>query len=65
MEAAVRLYNRMKRFDGDGRLTRLLTIAEDNVIDETERGEFEAIAADIRELIQSGLELEMYCQEDG
>lgn len=65
MEAVVRLYNRMKRFDGDGRLTRLLTIAEDNVIDETERGEFEAIAADIRELIQSGLELEMYCQEDG
>lgn len=60
MEAVVRLYNRMKRFDDSCGLERLLEIAEDNQIGEDERSDFNAIAADIRELVKTGLELEMF-----
>ena len=60
MESVVRLYNRMKRFDDSCGLERLLEIAEDNQIGEDEREDFNAIAADIRELVKTGLELEMF-----
>lgn len=63
MEAVVRLYNRMKRFDDSCGLERLLEIAEDNQIGEDERSDFNAIAADIRELVKTGLELEMFLNE--
>lgn len=63
MEAVVRLYNRMKRFDESSGLERLLEIAEDNNIGEDEREDFNAIAADIQDLIKSGLELELFLNE--
>lgn len=60
MEAVIRLYNRMKRFDDSAGLERLMEIAEDNQIGDDERNDFNAIAADIRELVKTGLELEMF-----
>ena len=57
----VRIYNRLRSFQEDNRLDRLLAIAEDGVIDDQERPEFEAIIADLRQIIQSGLELEVFC----
>ena len=44
-------------------MDRLLVIAEDGIIDDQERPEFEAIIADLRQIIQSGLELEAYCKD--
>lgn len=61
LEVAVRIYNRLRSFQEDNRLNRLLAIAEDGVIDDQERPEFEAIIADLRQIIQSGLELEVFC----
>ena len=63
LEVTVRIYNRLRRFQKDNRLDRLLAIAEDGVIDDQERPEFEAIIADLRQIIQSGLELEVYCKD--
>ena len=57
----VRIYNRLRSFQEDNRLDRLLAIAEDGVIDDQERPEFEAIIADLRQIIQSGLELDVFC----
>ena len=57
----VRIYNRLRSFQEDNRLDRLLAIAEDGVIDDQERPEFETIIADLRQIIQSGLELEVFC----
>lgn len=64
LEVAVRIYNRMKRFADSHAVDRLLEIAEDGVVDEAERGEFYAITADLREIVKSGLELEVYCGSD-
>lgn len=61
LEIAVRIHNRLRRFQDDNRLDRLLSIAEDGVIDDKERPEFEDIIADLRQIIQSGLELEVFC----
>ena len=61
LEVAVRIYNRLRSFQEDNRLDRLLAIAEDGVIDDKERPEFEAIIADLRQIIQSGLELDVFC----
>lgn len=63
LEVTVRIYNRLRRFQKDNRLDRLLAIAEDGVIDDQERPEFEDIIADLRQIIQSGLELEVYCKD--
>lgn len=59
MEIVVRLYNRLKRLDEKGSVDRLLEIAEDGRIDQNEQPDYEAIAKDIRELIQVGLELQL------
>ena len=59
----VRIYNRLRSFQEDNRLDRLLAIAEDGVIDDKERPEFEAIIADLRQIIQSGLELDVFCSD--
>lgn len=59
MEIVVRLYNRLKRLDDKGSVDRLLEIAEDGRIDQNEQPDYEAIAKDIRELIQVGLELQL------
>ena len=63
LQVTVRIYNRLRRFQKDNRLDRLLAIAEDGIIDDQERPEFEAIIADLRQIIQSGLELEVYCKD--
>lgn len=47
LEVAVRIYNRLRSFQEDNRLNRLLAIAEDGVIDDQERPEFETIIADL------------------
>lgn len=61
LEMTVRIYNRLRSFQEDNRLNRLLAIAEDGVIDDKERPEFDAIIADLRQIIQSGLELDVFC----
>lgn len=63
MELALRIYNRLRRFAKEGSVERLLDIAEDGEIDKTERVEFEAILEDLREIVKSGLELEVYCAD--
>ena len=61
LEAAVRIYNRMRRFEAAHGLERLMAIAEDGEIDRDERVEFDAILEDLREIVKSGMELEVYC----
>ena len=61
LEVAVRIYNRLRSFQEDNRLDRLLAIAEDGIIDDQERPEFEDIIADLRQIVQSGLELDVFC----
>ena len=63
MELALRIYNRLRRFAQEGSVDRLLSIAEDGRIDQEERPEFDAILADLREIVRSGLELEVYCSD--
>ena len=65
LEVAVRIYNRMTRFQAKHGVDRLLAIAEDGVVDQDERPEFNAIVEDFREIIKSGLELEVFCGGDG
>ena len=48
LETAVRIYNRMARFQREHGVDRLMTIAEDGQIDQSERAEFDAIMADLR-----------------
>lgn len=60
MEASVRIYNRMRKFMEHSSLDRLMDIAEDNIIDETERPEFYAIMAEFRDIAKSFLELDIY-----
>lgn len=57
MESAVRLYNRLNHFSSSHSVERLLEIAEDGQIDEQERAEFDAIVAELKALIQCGMEL--------
>lgn len=59
MEVALRLYNRMKQFDRNNRLDRLMEIAEDDQIDDAERPEYEQIISDMREITKIGLELDV------
>lgn len=63
MELAIRIYTRLDRFSQGRGVERLMAIAEDGKIDDTERPEFDAIMADLREIIKTGLELEVYCGE--
>ncbi|WP_195278930.1 helix-turn-helix transcriptional regulator [Clostridium sp. J1101437_171009_A5] len=61
IEAAVRIYNRVGRFTQQHSLERLMEIAEDNVIDDEERPEFMAIVAELRDIVQSVLEIPGGC----
>lgn len=61
LEVAVRVYNRMNRFAAKHNVDKLMEIAEDGQIDEDERKLFDEIMADLREIVQSGMELEVYC----
>ena len=64
LEVAIRIYNRMRNFSQDSCLERLMAIAEDGRIDDTERPEFDEIIAELRSIIQSGLELEIFCSPE-
>lgn len=63
MELALRIYNRLRRFAKESSIDRLMEIAEDDYIDDQERPEFEEIVSELRELVRSGLELEVYCTD--
>lgn len=64
MESAVRLYNRLNRFSSRHSVDRLLEIAEDGQIDEQERAEFDDIVAELRALVQCGMELDLCGHSD-
>ena len=64
LEVAIRIYNRMRNFAQDSCLERLMAIAEDGRIDDTERPEFDEIIEELRSIIQSGLELEIFCSPE-
>lgn len=64
METVLRLFNRLKRLDREGSVEQLLAMAEDGRITEDEREDFDAIVADLREIVRSGLELEVFCGEE-
>lgn len=63
LEVAVRIYNRLNQFQNGHGLDRLMAIAEDGQIDQNERLEFDDIMEDLREIVKSGLELEVYCSD--
>lgn len=65
LETAVRIHNRLRRFQEAGRLDQLLAIAEDGVVDEAEKSVFDSIVEDLRQIIKSGLELEVFCRGGG
>ena len=54
-EVAIRIYNRMRSFSQGACLERLMAIAEP---------EFDAIVKILRSIIQSSLELEIFCSPD-
>ena len=60
VEIALRVHNRLTHFANSHSVDRLMEIAEDGVIDETERADFETIVKDLKELVQCGFELSMY-----
>ena len=57
LEASARLSNRIFAFADSHADRRLLRIAEDNVIDTSERVEFDAIMEDLGEIVEAALEL--------
>lgn len=61
LETAVRIYNRLTRLEKKGGVDRLMEIAEDDRISPEERQEFDAIMAELRQIVQGGLELEVFC----
>lgn len=63
LEAVIRIYNDLRRFDREHNLDTLMEIAEDGKIDSTERVQFEEIMEDLRDILKSGLELEVFCEE--
>lgn len=63
METAVRIANRWNRFAKGRKIEQLMEIAEDNCIDEEERKLFDEIMGDLREIVKSGLELEVFCRD--
>ena len=63
-EVAIRIYNRMRSFSQGACLERLMAIAEDGRVDDTEQPEFDAIVKILRSIIQSSLELEIFCSPD-
>jgi len=64
LEVAVRIYNRMAEFQRADSVGRLLALAEDGVIDDDERVVFDKIVADLREIVRSSLELEVFCKNE-
>ena len=66
MEVSLRIHNRFKAFEKKCSIERLMSIAEDNAISPEEREEFDAIVMDLRDIVRTGMELEVYNSgEDG
>lgn len=63
LEASAKLTNRIFIFAESHADRRLLRITEDNVIDESERAEFDAIMEDLQEIVEAALELR--CAREG
>ena len=57
LAASARLTNRIFEFAENHSANRLMRIAEDNVIDSNERGEFDAIMEDLQEIVSAALAL--------
>lgn len=57
IEATTKLVNRIFSFADSHADRRLLRIAEDNVIDTSERVEFDAIMEDLEQIVEAALEL--------
>lgn len=55
LEASAKLINRIYDFADSHSDRRLMRIAEDNIIDESERPEFDAILSDIQEIVEAAL----------
>ena len=64
LEASARLTNRIYAFADSHADRRLMRITEDNVIDGTERGEFDAILEDLQEIVAAALALRCAQQAD-
>ena len=62
--AALKLINRVLEFAEKRQDRTLMQIAEDGVIDEDERPVFDAIMADLDELIKAALEVKLSRQQD-
>lgn len=56
-ELAIRVHVRTERFYRASSTERLLEIAEDNHVDESEQPEYDAFIADMQDIVQSYLEL--------
>ena len=63
LEASAKLTNRIFIFAESHADRRLLRITEDNVIDASERAEFDAIMEDLQEIVEAALELR--CAREG
>lgn len=64
LAASARLTNRIYAFADSHADRRLMRITEDNVIDGTERGEFDAILEDLQEIVAAALALRCAQQAD-
>lgn len=64
LEASAKLTNRIFRFAESHADRRLMQITEDNVIDETERPEFNGILEELQEIVEAALELRC-ARQDG
>ena len=65
LEASVKLDNRFDAFMAANSLRRLLRIAEDNIVDPTEKSEFDSIQEELQGLLESIMELRCARQEGG
>ena len=65
LEASVKLDNRFDAFMASNKLRRLLRIAEDNIVDATEKAEFDFIQEELQGLLESIMELRCARQEGG
>lgn len=63
LEASARLTNRIYAFADSHADKRLMRMAEDNVIDSMERGEFDVILEDLQEIVSAALALR-YAQSE-
>lgn len=57
LEASVKLDNRFDAFMASNKLRRLLRIAEDNIVDATEKAEFDFIQEELQGILESIMEL--------